>query len=77
MTASALPHPAEKNFTYLLTNSNFLLPALKDTWEISENKLAFLDIKLSIKDNGLSTSVHYKQTDTHNHLLHSFSHPQH
>ena len=45
---------------------------LKYTWEISENSLAFLDIKLSINDNGLSTSVHYKPTDSHKcHLLHN------
>ena len=41
------------------------------------NSLAFLDIKLSINDNGLSTSVHYKPTDSHSYLLHSSSHPQH
>ena len=49
-------------------------PALQYTWEISENSLAFLDIKLSINDQGLSTSVHYKPTDSHNYLLHSSSH---
>ena len=36
-----------------------------------------LDIKLSINDNGLSTSVNYKPTNSHNYLLHSSSHPQH
>ena len=56
---------------------NSFHPALKYTWEISENSLVFLDIKLSINDNGLSTSVHYKPTDSHNYLLHSSSHPQH
>ena len=45
--------------------------------KIAENSLAFLDIKLPINDNGLSTSVHYKSTDSHNYLLHSSSHPQH
>ena len=50
---------------------------LKYTWEISENSVAFLDVKLSINDNGLSTSVHYKPTDSHNYWLHSFPHPQH
>ena len=55
---------------------NSFHPALKYTWEISENSLAFLDIKLSINDNGLSTSVHYKPTDSHNYLQHSSSHPQ-
>ena len=62
----------------LFINSvNSFHPALKYTWEISENSLAFLDIKLSINDNGLSTSVHYKPTDSHNYLLNSSSHPQH
>ena len=56
---------------------NSFHPALKYTWEISENLLAFLDIKLSINDNGLSTSVHYKLTDSHNYLLYLCSHPQH
>ena len=55
----------------------FFHPALKYTWEISKNSLAFLDIKLAISDNGLSTSVHYKPTDSNNYLLHSSSHPQH
>ena len=50
---------------------------LKCTWEVSEHSLAFVDIKLSINDNGLSTSVHYKPTDSHIYLLHSSSHPQH
>ena len=35
------------------------------------------DIKISINGNSLSTSVHYKPTDSHNYLLHSSSHPQH
>ena len=56
---------------------NSFNPALKCTWEISENSLVFLDIELSINDYGLSTSVHYKPTDSHNYFLHSSSHPQH
>ena len=67
-----------KGQLHLFINSvNSFHPALKYTWEISENSLVFLDIKISINDNGLSTSVHYKPTDSHNYLLHSSSHPQH
>ena len=55
---------------------NSFNPALKYTWEISENSLAFLDLKLSINENDLSASVQYKPTDSHNYLLHSSSHPQ-
>ena len=36
-----------------------------------------LDIKVSIKGNGLRTSVHYKPTDSLSYLLHSSSHPSH
>ena len=57
--------------------SQFFPPGSKYTAEISENSSTFLDIKLSINDNGLSTSVHYKPTDSHSYLRHSSSHPQH
>ena len=60
-----------------ITSVNSFHPALKYTWEISQNSLALLDIKLSINDNGLSASIHYKPTDSHNYLLHSSSHLQH
>ena len=61
----------------IVISVNSFHPALKYTWEISEHSLAFLDIKISINGNSLSTSVHYKPTDSHNYLLHSSSHPQH
>ena len=68
---------SREELNLFINSVNSFHPALKFTWEISENSLAFLDIKLSINDNGLSTSVHYKPTDSHNYLLHSSSHPQH
>ena len=71
MTAPALLHPAD------ITSVNSFLSALKYTWEISENSLPFLDIKLSINDNCLFTSVHYKRTDAHNYLLHWSFRPRH
>ena len=39
-----------------------------------EGLLAFLDIKLSIEDNGLCTSVHYKPTDSHSYLKYEIIH---
>ena len=68
---------SREELNLFINSVNSFHPALKYTWEISENSLAFLDIKLCINDNGLSTSVHYKATDSHNYLLHSSSHPQH
>ncbi|XP_078350640.1 uncharacterized protein LOC144635403 [Oculina patagonica] len=52
-------------------------PALQFTSNISELELPFLDIKLAIKNNTLQTSVHYKETDTHNYLHHTSLHPDH
>ena len=68
---------SKEELNLFINSVNSFHPALKYTWEISENSLAFLDIKLSINDNGLSTSVHCKPTDSYNYLLHSSSHPQH
>ena len=62
---------------HFITSVNSFHPALKYTWEISETSIAFFDIKVSINDNGLSTSVQYKPTDSHSYLLHSSSHPSH
>ena len=52
-------------------------PALKFTWEISETSVTFLDINISVQDNKLATSVHYKPTDSHSYSLYSSSHPSH
>ena len=68
---------SREELNLFINSVNSFHPALKYTWEISQNSLAFLDIKVSINDNGLSTSIHYKPTDSHNYLLHSSSHPQH
>ena len=49
---------SKEELDQFITAVNSFHPALKYTWEISENSLAFLDIKLSINGNSLSTSVH-------------------
>ena len=67
-------HLAKKN---LINFVNFFQPALKYTWEITETSVAFLDIEVSIKGNGLAASVHYKPTDSNGYLLYSSSHPSH
>ena len=56
---------------------NSFHPALKYIWVVSECSFTFLDINVSISGNRLSTSVHYKPTDSHSYLLHSSSHPAH
>ena len=46
-----------EELTQCITAVNSFHPAIKYTWEISDSSLAFLDIKISIEGNGLSTSV--------------------
>ena len=52
-------------------------PALQFTSNISDLELPFLDIKLKINNHSIQTSVHYKETDTHNYLHHTSLHPDH
>ena len=59
-----------------INSDNSFHPALKYSWEISENSLDFLDIKLSINDNGLSTicglSSHHGNTESRKNLEQKF-----
>ena len=68
---------SRQELDYFITSVNSFHPALKYTWVVSECSIAFLDINVSIIGNRLSTSVHYKPTDSHSYLLHSSSHPAH
>ena len=46
------------------------------TFVVSEKEIEFLDIKLSVCRNRLSTSVHYKGTDSHSYLRYGSCHPK-
>lgn len=61
----------------LKTHVSTFHPALQVTHTISQTQLPFLDINLSISDSRISTSVHYKDTDTHTYLHYTSSHPMH
>ena len=71
------PSSTREELEQFIYSVNSFHPALKCTWQISETYIAFLDINVSIHNNGLSTSVYYKPTDAHSYLLHSSSHPNH
>ena len=58
---------------YFITPVNSFHPALKYTWVVSEYSIAVLAINVSISGNRLSTSAHYKPTDSRSYLLHSSS----
>ena len=61
---------------YIRFVSNFH-PALQFTHTISDTELSFLDIPLRITDDHISTTIYYKDTDTHTYLHHQSSHPSH
>ena len=59
------------NFVEVISNFH---PALQFTHTITEDgDLPFLEISLSISEERITTSVHYKPTDTHSYLHHSSS----
>ena len=41
---------------------------IKCNWEWSKEKLSYLDVLVSIKDNRISTDVYCKPTDIHQYL---------
>ena len=51
-------------------------PAIKYTFNITQDSLSFLDIKCHIQDGQISTSVFYKPTDAHCYLNYESCHPQ-
>ena len=50
-------------------------PAIKFTYAISDTSVTFLDLKLSVVGDSIKSSLHFKETDSHNYLLYSSSHP--
>ena len=60
-----------------ITHVSTFHPALQFTHTISQTQIPFLDITLSVSGSRISTSVHYKDTDTHNYLHYTSSHPKH
>ena len=57
-------HGREK-FDSLLEDLNKYHKIIKFTWEISDNKLPFLDVMVSLNSGSFGTDVYHKPTDTH------------
>ena len=60
-----------------ITSVNSFRPALNTTGKFPKIHQLFSTLNFQSINNGLSTSVHYKPTDSHSYLRHSSSHPQH
>ena len=50
-------------------------PKLVYNWSISSDKLPFLDIYMTPRDDRISTSIYYKDTDSHSYLNFGSSYP--
>ena len=70
--ATTLPLNQLQDFIKFVNNFH---PALEFTHTITDNSLPLLDILLSIFDDKITTSIHYKETDAHCYFDCSSSHP--
>ena len=71
ISASSMPCSDLEKFISFVCNFH---PALQFEYQISSSCLAFLDIKLQITDNHITTSIFYKETDSHSYLHNDSSH---
>ena len=66
-----MPRSDLENFISFVCNFH---PALQFEYQISSSYLSFLDIKLQITDNHITTSIFYKEIDSHSYLHNDSSH---
>ena len=59
-------------YFYIAAFQNFKVSLL-----LPHSSLPFLDLCVSISNNRVSTTIHYKATDTHNYFEYTSSHPTH
>ena len=50
---------------------------IKFTWEITNEKIFYLNVMVSLEDGKLSTGVYHKPTDAHQYLYFRSCHPPH
>ena len=66
------------NLKILIDYLNNIHSTIKFTTSHSSTKIPFLDVSVSLtNDGGNSTDLYTKPTDKHQHLLYSFCHPLH
>ena len=58
-----------------IDNLNQCLPSINFETHISDSEISFLDVKVKINDNSISTSLFTKETDTLSYLDYSSCHP--
>ena len=67
----------EKELRKFMSSFNSFTPNLKFTYEPSKKNISFLDLKVSLSKDKLSTKLHINLTDCHQYLHYSTGHPEH
>ena len=60
-----------------LNYANSYDDTIKYTWEWSYENISYLDVRIKVRDNKISTDVYSKPTDTHQYLDNRLCHPRH
>ena len=66
-----------KSLERFLINLNDFHPNIKYTWEISDCKVNFLDLIVSLEGGNIVTDLYCKPTDGHQYLHYRSCHPSH
>ena len=66
---------SEQDLQQFLDFASKYHPKLVHKWSISYDKLPFHDIYMTPRDDRISTSIYYKDTDSHSYLNFGSSHP--
>ena len=67
----------EKELEKFMSSFTSFNPNLKFTYESSKKDISFLDLKVSLHKDKLSTDLHIKPSDCHQYLHYSSGHPEH
>ena len=67
----------ENELKSFMQNLNQFHPNLNFTYESIKKEIAFLDWKVNLFENKLTTALYVKPTDTHQYLEYTSSHPEH
>ena len=66
-----------KNVKLFLSSLNEFHTNIKFTYESSKETIAFLDLKVSIKNSKITTDLHVKCTNNHQYLHYLYAHSNH
>ena len=67
----------EKELEKFMSSFNSFTPNLNFTYKSRKKDISFLDFKVSLSKDKLSTDLHIRPTDFHQYLHYSSGHPEH